>query len=242
MGLMKAPLFLILSAAAVLAQTPPAKTASKPAPRPNPLLNPYAFRAVAPPLYRVRFSTTHGDFVVEVNREWAPLGADRFYNMVRSHYLNNSSFYRIAPGFIVQFGMAADPAVNTAWDKAPIKDDPVKQSNKRGTLVFAKTDSPNSRTTELFINLRDNSMLDRDGFAAFGAVTEGMDVVDGLYSGYGEMKEMGGNGPSQALAEKYGKVYLDKSFPKLDSIRSALVIFPEAPAPAANKAAPAVKK
>ncbi len=241
MGPMKVLLTLIVSAAAALAQAPPAKTAHKPAPRPNPLLNPYGFRAVAPPVYRVRLTTTHGDFTVEVNRAWAPLGADRFYNMVRSRYLNNSSFYRIAPGFIVQFGMAADPAVNSAWDKAPIKDDSVKQSNKRGTLVFA-TSGPNSRTTQLFINLRDNTMLDSQGFAAFGTVTEGMDIVDGLYSGYGEIKEMGGHGPSQAQAGKLGKPYLDKDFPKLDSVKSAIVIFPAAPAPAVKKAVPATKK
>jgi peptidyl-prolyl cis-trans isomerase A (cyclophilin A) len=240
MSLMKVLITLLLSGAAAMAQTPAPKAAPKTAttaPRPNPLLNPAAFRATAPPLYRVKFTTTHGDFVVEVHREWAPVGADHFYNMVRSRYLNNSSFYRIAPGFIVQFGMAADPAVNAAWDKAPIKDDPVKQSNARGTVVFAATGSPNSRTTQLFINLRNNSPLDGQGFAAFGTVTEGMDVVDGLYSGYGEMKEQGGNGPSQQMVERYGKSYLDKNFPKLDSVKTAEVIFPEPPAPAAKKAA-----
>jgi peptidyl-prolyl cis-trans isomerase A (cyclophilin A) len=237
---MKVLLTLFVSAMA-LAQTPPAapktgtapKTAT-PAPRPNPLLTPANFRATAPPLYRVKLTTTHGDVVVEVHRDWAPLGADRFYNLVRSRYLVNSSFYRFHPGFIVQFGMAGDPAVNSAWEKAPIKDDPVKQSNKKGTLVFA-TAGPNTRTTQLFINLGDNTPLDGQGFAAFGEVTEGMDVVEGLYSGYGEIKEMNGSGPSQALAEEYGKAYLDKSFPKLDSIKSATVIFPEPPAPPAKK-------
>ncbi len=251
MGLMKALLTLILSAAAALAQTPP-KTASKTAPktataapRANPLLNPAAYRAIAPPLYRVKFTTTHGEFVVEVHREWAPLGADRFYNMVRSRYLTNTSFYRVHPGFIVQFGMAADPAVNAAWEKAPIKDDPVKQSNIKGTLVFA-TAGPNTRTTQLFINLGNNTPLDRDGFAAFGTVTEGMETVEGLYGGYGEIKEMNGAGPSQDMVGKLGKPYLDKNFPKLDSVQSATVIFPEPPAPAAKKtttqAAPAPKK
>jgi len=235
---MKSLIPMILAAAAALAQTPSApKAAPKTTPaaaRPNPLLSPANFKAVAPPLYRVKIATTHGDFVVEVHREWAPLGADRFYNMVKSGFLTNSSFYRIAPGFIVQFGMAADPAVNAAWDKSKIKDDPVKQSNARGTLVFAATGQPNSRTTQLFVNLRNNAPLDGQGFAAFGTVTEGMDVVDGLYSGYGEMAEQGGHGPSQTLIEKQGKAYLDKNFPKLDSIKSATVIFPEAtPAPAA---------
>jgi len=238
-------LILILFAAAALVQAQPAAPPKAPqktpattaAPRPNPLLNPAGFRSIAPPLYRVKFTTTHGDFVVEVHKEWAPLGADRFYNMVRSRYLVNSAFYRVHPNFIVQFGMAADPAVNSAWEKAPIKDDPVKQSNKKGTVVFANA-GPNTRTTQLFINLADNGAgLDSQGFAAFGTVTEGMDIVEGLYAGYGEMKEQGGNGPSQDLLGKQGKPYLDKSFPKLDSIKSVAVIFPEPPAAAPKKAA-----
>jgi peptidyl-prolyl cis-trans isomerase A (cyclophilin A) len=250
---MKVLVIFAISGAAVFAQTPPAKsapkaaapagapaktaTAAKVAPRPSALLNPAALKAIAPPLYRVKFTTTHGDFTVEVHREWAPIGADRFYNLVRNRYFTNAAFFRIVPNFIVQFGLSADPAVNKVWEKAAIKDDPVKQHNTRGTLVFA-TAGPNTRTTQLFVNLKDNtSSLDPQGFAPFGTVTEGMDVVDGLYAGYGERPEQG------AITDQ-GKAYLDKNFPKLDSIKSAVVIFPEpaAPAtPAKKTAAPATK-
>jgi peptidyl-prolyl cis-trans isomerase A (cyclophilin A) len=251
---MKALLILVISGA-VLAQTPaPAKKAPAPAtpapaaktaaappkaaPIPAALLNPASLKAKAPDLFRVKFVTTHGDFVVEVHRDWAPLGADRLYNLVKARFFTDNAFYRYSPGFIVQFGVSANPAVTDAWAKAPIKDDPVKESNKKGTLTFA-TSGPNSRTTDFFINLKDNgTSLDSLGFSALGNVTEGMDIVEGLYSGYGEMKEMGGRGPSQPLVMTQGKPYLDKNFPKLDSIKSATVIFPEPAAPAA----PAVKK
>jgi peptidyl-prolyl cis-trans isomerase A (cyclophilin A) len=207
------------------------------------LLNPALAKATAPELFRVKFTTTKGDFIVEVNRSWAPLGADRFYNLVRARFFNDVSFFRVVPNFIVQFGMHADPKVTAAWEKATFKDDPVKQGNKRGTIVFA-TAGPNTRTTQFFINLKDNSAsLDGMGFAAFGTVTEGMaEVVDKIYSGYGEGSDMGGRGPTQGRITKEGKPYLDKNFPLLDSIKSAVVIFPEGPvAPAAKKAAPATK-
>jgi peptidyl-prolyl cis-trans isomerase A (cyclophilin A) len=250
---MKALLILCISGA-VLAQTPaPAKKApatstpaavgtpaapAKVTPPSAALLNPASLKAKAPDLFRVKFATTHGDFVVEVHRDWAPLGADRFYNLVKAKFFTDSAFYRYSPGFIVQFGVPANPAVTKAWANAQIKDDPVKEGNKKGTLTFAKPDAPNARTTDFFINLKDNTPLDGMGFAALGSVTEGMDIVEGLYSGYGEMKETGGNGPSQALLMNQGKPYLDKNFPKLDSIKSATVIFPEPAAPGA----PAVKK
>ena len=192
----------------------------------------------------MKFTTTKGDFIVEVNRSWAPLGADRFYNLVRARFFNDISFFRVVPNFIVQFGMHADPKVTAAWEKATFKDDPVKQGNKRGTIVFA-TAGPNTRTTQFFINLKDNSAsLDGMGFAAFGTVTEGMaEVVDKIYSGYGEGGDMGGRGPTQGRITKEGKPYLDKNFPLLDSIKSAVIIFPEGPvAPAAKKAAPAATK
>ena len=253
---MKALVIFAVSGAALLAQTPPpAKSAPKAAPaagaasksgaatksgaktgaaRPNPLMNPAALKAVAPALYRVKFTTTHGDFVVEVHRDWAPLGADRFYNLVKNRFFTDNAFFRVVPNFIVQFGLPADPAVGAVWQHANIKDDPVKQSNKRGTVVFA-TAGPNTRTTQLFINFKDNgASLDGQGFAPFGTVTEGMDVVDGLYAGYGER-------PDQGLINSQGKAYLEKNFPKLDVIKSAVVIFPEATTPAtpAKKAAPA---
>ena len=272
MGAMKVLLSLALSGAALLAQTPPPATkaapktaapaaatktgtatktgapAAKKAAAPSASLsNPAAARLTAPELFRVKFVTTKGDFVVEVNRSWAPIGADRFYNLVRNRYFVDAAFFRIVPNFIVQFGMHADPKINDVWSKANLKDDPVKQGNKRGTLVFA-TGGPNTRTTQLFINLKDNTAsLDGQGFAAFGTVTEGMDtVVDKLFSGYGEGADMGGKGPTQGRLAKEGKPYLDKNFPQLDSIKSATVIFPEGPpappAPAVKKAAPAATK
>jgi len=228
------------------AKTAPASTAAPAAPKLGPpppaLLNPAALKAKAPDLYRVKFVTTKGDITVEVHRDWAPLGADRLYNLVKNKYFTDCSFYRYVPGFIVQFGSSAWPQVTKAWENAKIKDDPLKESNKKGTLTFA-TSGPDSRTTELFFNLRDNAPLDTTppGFRPVGMVTEGMDIVEGLYSGYGDMKEMGGRGPSQSTLAEQGKPYLDKNFPQLDSIKSATVIFPEATATPAKTAAPATK-
>ena len=256
---MKALLIVLISGAAILAQTPPpkapskapvkapatgttAKAATAPA-RTNPaLLNPAALNAKAPDLFRVKFETTHGDFVIEVHRDWAPLGADRFFNLVKARFFSNVVFFRYHTGFIVQFGISPDPKVTAAWSKAMIKDDPVKEHNTKGTITFAMG-GPNTRTTQFFINLADNSGLDAQGFSPFGTVTEGMDIVMGLYAGYGEMKEMGGAGPSQELLSTQGKPYIDKNFPRLDSIKSATVIFPESTAvPTGTIAKPAVKK
>jgi peptidyl-prolyl cis-trans isomerase A (cyclophilin A) len=245
----KAILFFVLSGAALLAQPPaPAKKAATagragtaPARSSGPL-NPAAYHFRCPDVLKVKFVTTHGDFVVEVHRDWAPLGADRFYNLVRARYFNDVAFYRYVPNFIVQFGVSPSPAVYAAWDKVPIKDDPVKQHNTKGTLTYAMG-GPNTRSTEFFINLKDNTgALDSQGFAPFGTVVEGMDIVEGLYSGYGEMADMGGRGPRQDLAHSQGKAYLDKNFPKLDSIKSTVVVFPEPTTPAAapkKSAAPA---
>ncbi len=233
------------AAGAAKAAAAPAKTAAPPAVSPA-LLNPKSpsLNAKAPELFRVKFTTTHGDFVVEAHRDWAPLGVDRFYNLVKAGFFKDNAFYRYSPNFIVQFGAHANPAVTAAWANAKIKDDPFKQSNKKGTLTFA-TSGPNSRTTDFFINLKDNTPLDTMGFTAIGMVTEGMDVVEGLYSGYGEMKEMNNpSGVSQAELMSKGKPYLDKNFPKLDSIKTATIIFPEPGTPAAapkKEAAPATK-
>ena len=150
-------------------------------PRPS-LLTPASLKAKAPADFKAQFSTTAGDFVIEVHRDWAPLGADRFYNLVRYGYFTNASFFRVVPGFVVQFGLSANPAVNKVWDQATIHDDPVIESNKRGSLVFA-TAGPNTRTTQLFINFADNTRLDGMGFAPFGTVVEGMEVVDKIFSG-----------------------------------------------------------
>ena len=177
--------FLLLSTSLLVqAQTPAHKTApaaahSAVAARPS-LLKPASLKSKAPAVFKAKFSTTAGDFIVEVHRDWAPLGADRFYNLVRYGYFTNAAFFRVVPGFVVQFGLSADPALNKVWSVAKIQDDPVVQSNKRGTLVFA-TAGPNTRTTQLFINYADNSRLDGMGFAPFGTVVDGMAVVDKIF-------------------------------------------------------------
>jgi peptidyl-prolyl cis-trans isomerase A (cyclophilin A) len=167
----------------------------------------------APPTFRVRFETSRGPFTVEVRRAWAPRGADRFHQLVQSGYYDNNRFFRVVPGFVVQFGMHADPAVNAAWDKLPIQDDSVAQSNKRGSITFA-TSGPDTRTTQLFINLVDNPQLDGMGFSPFGTVVEGMGVVDSIYAGYGES-------PQQDQIAARGNAYLEQDFPQLDFIRTA---------------------
>ncbi len=208
----------------------PEATASAPAPAPRAgydraLLRAALLKDKAPETFQVKFTTTRGDFVVTVNRAWAPNGADRFYNLVKHHFFDNASFFRVHPGFIVQFGISAYPPVSAAWSNATIKDDPVKESNKMNFVTFA-TAGPNTRTTQLFINLVDNSRLDKDGFAPFGKVTEGINVVEMLYEGYGEIPAMGGPGPEPGDIERLGKAYIDKSFPKLDSIKSTTLIEP----------------
>jgi cyclophilin family peptidyl-prolyl cis-trans isomerase len=216
---------------AALAAQAPAAFAGQPSPAPQSkpthagsdpaLLHPTSLNAKAPDTYQVRFTTTKGDFVVQVTRAWAPLGADRFYNLVKHGFFNDAAFFRVVPGFIIQFGIGPDPAVNAAWENASIKDDPVTQSNLKGTITFAQTQVPNSRSTQLFINLADNPGLDHSGqgFMPFGKVTSGMDVVLKLYSGYGER-------PDQDSITKQGKAYLDKNFPNIDSIKSATIIAP----------------
>jgi peptidyl-prolyl cis-trans isomerase A (cyclophilin A) len=191
----------------------------------SPLLDPTsaAMTATAPDSYRVRFETTAGDFVVEVRRALSPNGADRFYNLVRNGYYEGVRFFRVIDGFMAQFGMHGDPQVTAAWRAAPIQDDPVAASNARGTVTFAMTGQPNSRTTQVFINYRDNSNLDAMGFAPFGEVVEGMDVVDQLHSGYGEGAP-NGSGPSQAQIQSEGNEYLASEFPELDYIERATIV------------------
>jgi peptidyl-prolyl cis-trans isomerase A (cyclophilin A) len=207
---------------------PAASRPSAAGPRPA-LLNPAALTAKAPADFKAKFTTSAGIFIVEVHRDWAPQGADRFYNLVRRGFFTNASFFRVVPGFVVQFGLNADPAINKAWHEATIKDDPVKQSNKRGTLVFA-TAGPNTRTTQLFINFADNGRLDGMGFAPFGEIIEGMDVVDKIYAGYGEQ-------PRQDLITDQGDAYISKNFPKIDKIRFARVVPPAVTHPAAKTGA-----
>ena len=183
------------------------------------LLHPDTLKAKAPETFQVTFHTTKGDFVVDVTRSWAPLGADRFYNLVKHGFFNGAPFFRVVPGFVVQFGLGANPAVNKVWADADIKDDPVTQHNVPGSLVFA-TAGPNTRTTQLFINLGDNSSsLDRQGFAPFGKVISGMDVVQKIYPGYGER-------PDQGMLTSQGSAYFSKAFPNLDLINSTTITSP----------------
>ena len=202
--------------------TPPTGGQQAAAPARQSLLDPASLNQKAPASYTVRFATTQGPFIVEVTRAWASAGADRFYNLVKNGYYTDASFFRVLPNFVVQFGISAKPDVSRAWARATIPDDPVNQSNKPGYLTFA-TAGPNTRTTQIFINLGDNAALDAQGFAPFGQVTEGMDVVRKLYGGYGEGAPQG-NGPDQGRIEAEGKPYLDKEFPKLDSIKSAVIV------------------
>lgn len=178
----------------------------------------------APATFRARFETSKGDFVIEVHRDWAPLGADRFYNLVKSGYYDGTRFFRVISGFMAQFGIHGDPRVSAAWRTARIPDDPVREHNTRGAVTFA-TAGPGTRTTQLFINYADNSRLDGMGFAPFGRVVDGMDVVDRLYAGYGEGAP-GGRGPDQGRIAAEGNAYLEREFPELDQIRRATVIAP----------------
>jgi len=184
------------------------------------LLRAALLKEKAPEKFQVKFTTTRGDFVVTVNRAWAPIGADRFYNLVKHHFYDSASFFRVVPGFVVQFGISAYPPVAAAWEKANMQDEPVMQSNKRGYLTYAKTSLPNTRSTQIFINLKDNAGLDRQGFSPFGYVdAQGMKVVDMLYDQYGDSA-----GPDQDQITKLGKPYLDKGWPKLDSIKTSTLI------------------
>ena len=225
----------VLLAIALLATVMPARggpsqgTTAKKTPRTSTgsydsaLLRPALLKAQAPAEYKVLFSTTRGNFTVTVHRAWAPLGADRFYNLVRHHFYDNASFFRVLPGFVVQFGISANPAVSKVWRNATIKDDPVTESNRRGFVTFA-TGGPNTRTTQVFINLADNQRLDRMGFAPFGELDgQGMNVVEMMYGGYGEGAPQGA-GPDQEQMQIKGKAYLDQGWPKLDYVKTARLV------------------
>ena len=187
-------------------------------------LTPEALRETAPETYYARFETTKGPIVIQVNRAWAPQGADRFYNLVKSGFYDGQRFFRVVKGFVVQWGIPGDPATAVTWMNARIPDDKVQEKNATGTITFAKG-GPNSRTSQVFINLGDNQrQLDRAGFAPFGVVVEGMDVVKKLYAGYGDMASQGGRGVDTNLLYKEGDAYLDRDFPKLDKIVKATVL------------------
>lgn len=226
-----------------LAQTP-TQTPAKPKPAApksaaasydRTLLRPAMLKEKAPETFQVKFETTRGDFTMDVTRAWAPVGVDRFYNLVKHHYYDNIVVFRAVPGFVVQFGISSYPAVNAAWRNADIQDDPVTQSNKRGYVTYAKTGQPNSRSTQVFISFKDNSFLDPQGFAPFGVINaEGMKVVEMLYDQYGDQPT-----DQQDEISRLGKAYLDSKYPKLDVIKHATIVgaaaAPGSAKPAASK-------
>lgn len=180
------------------------------------LKNPASLKERAPNVYKVKFDTSAGVFEVEVNADWAPNGADRFYNLVKNGYYDGCRFFRVVPGFMVQFGINGDPSIQRNWENATIPDERVKQPNNRAFITFAKSAAPNSRTTQVFISYKDNSFLNSQGFAPFGKVISGMEVVDKIYNVYGEK-------PDQGRIQAEGNAYLTKEFPKLDYIKKATI-------------------
>jgi peptidyl-prolyl cis-trans isomerase A (cyclophilin A) len=177
---------------------------------------------VAPDTFRVAFETGKGRFVVEAIRAWAPIGVDRFHQLVTIGYFDKVKFFRVLPNFMAQFGISGDPEMNKTWGTRAIRDDPVKESNRKGTISYA-TAGPNTRSTQLFINTKDNRQLDGMGFAPIGRVIEGIDVVTKFYSGYGEGAPEG-RGPNQTIAEANGNAYMNGRFPRLDSVITARII------------------
>ena len=186
------------------------------------LSNPASLNEKAPDVYKVKFDTSKGSFVIEVHRDWAPNGADRFYNLVKNGFYNDARFFRVIGDFMVQFGINGNPKISQVWQDANIPDDPVKQSNTRGMITFAIA-GPDTRTTQVFINFGDNAGLDGQGFSPFGKVISGMDVVDSLYAGYGEGSPKG-QGPNQGIVQSLGNAYLEKAFPKLDYVKTATIV------------------
>jgi len=185
---------------------------------PEKLMDPAKLTAKAPDTFKAKFDTTKGTIVIEVHRDWSPNGADRFYNLVKNGYFDGVKFFRVVPGFVVQWGIHGDPSIASKWLQSTIQDDPVKESNRRGFVTYAKSGQPNSRSVQLFINLGDNSRLDATGFAPFGKVTEGMDVVDKLYGGYAE-----GLTKLQGRIAEEGNAFLEKNYAQLDGIKKATI-------------------
>jgi peptidyl-prolyl cis-trans isomerase A (cyclophilin A) len=186
-------------------------------------LDPSRATAQAPEIFFAAFTTTKGDFAVEVHRSWAPHGADRFYNLIKLGFYDDTRLFRAIPDFMVQFGIPGDPQIAAKWQAASIPDDPPTQSNLRGFMSFAQTGMPNSRTTQIFVCFENHPQLDASGFAPFAKVSRGMEVVDAFYKGYGEGAPSG-QGPSQDRIQSEGNAYLDKEFPKLDRILSTRIV------------------
>jgi peptidyl-prolyl cis-trans isomerase A (cyclophilin A) len=181
------------------------------------LRTPAALTEQAPASFKAKFDTSKGAFVIEVHRDWSPKGADRFYNLVKNGFFDDTRFFRVVPDFMVQFGINGDPAVQRNWANANIQDDPKGgQSNKKGYVTFAKTGAPNSRSTQVFVNFKDNSFLDGQGFTPFGQVVSGMEIVEHINSQYGEK-------PNQGTIQSEGNAYLNRDFPKLDFVKKATI-------------------
>jgi peptidyl-prolyl cis-trans isomerase A (cyclophilin A) len=199
---------LALSGCATVGPVPPKKQAKREGPMPD--------------VYKVRLETTKGAFIVEVHKEWAPKGAERFWKLLNMRFFDDTRFFRVRPNFIVQFGLSGDPQTNSLLNAMPIQDDPVKQKNLRGMVSFAQA-GKNTRRTQVFVNLKDNRSLDRDGFAPFGQVVEGLEVLEQLYAGYGEWSPPG-SGPSAARIQTQGNTYLDNQYPRLDKLKKAVIL------------------
>jgi peptidyl-prolyl cis-trans isomerase A (cyclophilin A) len=208
--LMAATTALLALAACSSSPEPPKQQAASPKNEPT------------PEVFRVKLDTSKGPVILECHRDWAPKGVDHFYTLVKLGYYDGNRFFRAVHNF-VQFGISGDPKTNQLWSTAFISDDPVKESNVRGAISYAK-DGPNRRSTQLFINLRDNKPLDKQGFAPIGKVVDGMDVVDTFYSSYGEMPSRGGQGPDPSKIEVEGNDYLANHFPRLDYISKATLV------------------
>ncbi len=216
------------------AEPPPEETQplAEPDPEPEPtpvvlppLLNPAHpdANAAAPAEYRVVLDTTKGEMVLQVHRDWAPLGADRFYNLVRVGFFTDVRFFRVVDSFVAQFGMNGDPEVNAAWDAAEMPDDPsIGETNSRGRITFAHA-GPGTRTTQLFLSIGNNAFLDRQGFSPFGEIVEGLGVLDSLHNGYGDGPPSGA-GPDQGRIGAQGNRYLERDFPRLDYVRRARLL------------------
>lgn len=189
-----------------------------------PLMDPDAefWYRESPDVFRVRVTTSEGDFVMKVHRAWAPIGADRLFNLVRAGFFDDSRVYRVRANFIAQFGIPGDPSIAGVWRERAMADDPVRETNVRGTFAFAMT-GPDTRTTQIYINLADNSRLDAEGFAPLGRVVEGMDVVDRLYAGYDETAGGGMRGGMQGEIFAEGNAHLDEAFPQLTRLVRAVI-------------------